>query len=413
MVEKKAKDGYTKTDVGIIPNDWKVIELGDYVTIRSGESPSKFKFFNKGIPFFKVEQLNNCVKYQIKSPTNISVLNPIPKGSIIFPKRGASILLNKVRILNQDSFMDTNLMTVTTNEKVYNEFLYYMLSYLELWKIADTTSVPQINNKHIKPYKIALPSMMEQNLIASSLSEIDNLLQSLEKLIDKKKKIKQGTMQQLLTGKKRLPGFSGEWKSINLWEVGSCIRGVSYKPEADLEYYDKDNTVRLLRSNNIKDNILIYDEVQFVKDNKVKEHQTLIDEDIVICMANGSKELVGKAAIFKQKDVYSYTIGAFMGIYRVNSKNIDKNYVSLYFQSDNYRKHIGILLSGSSINNLKPYDIESIAISIPTYEEQKAIARIICDMDLEIEALVQKLKKFKKIKQGMMQELLTGRIRLI
>jgi type I restriction enzyme S subunit len=184
--------------------EWEVKKLGEYVTIASGESPSKFKFQNNGTPYYKVDQLNYGNKYQKDTPYFIECNNPLPKGSIIFPKRGASILLNKVRILTEDAFMDTNLMTLTTIEELDNEYLYYMLIYIGLWHVADTTSIPQINNKHIKPLEIPFPSPSEQQAIAKILSDMDTEIESLEQKRDKYKAIKQGMMQELLTGKRRL-----------------------------------------------------------------------------------------------------------------------------------------------------------------------------------------------------------------
>jgi type I restriction enzyme S subunit len=184
--------------------EWKVKKLGEYVTIASGESPSKFKYKNNGTPYYKVDQLNYGNKYQKDTPYFIECNNPIPKGSIIFPKRGASILLNKVRILTEDAFMDTNLMTLTTTEELDNEYLYYMLIYIGLWHVADTTSIPQINNKHIKPLEIPFPSPSEQRAIAQILSDMDTEIESLEQKRNKYKAIKQGMMQELLTGKRRL-----------------------------------------------------------------------------------------------------------------------------------------------------------------------------------------------------------------
>jgi len=184
--------------------EWEVKKLGEYVTIASGESPSKFKFKNNGTPYYKVDQLNYGNKYQKDTPYFIECNNPIPKGSIIFPKRGASILLNKVRILAEDAFMDTNLMTLTTSEELDNEYLYYMLIYIGLWHVADTTSIPQINNKHIKPLEIPLPSPSEQQAIAQILSYMDTEIEVLKQKRDKYKAIKHGMMQELLTGKTRL-----------------------------------------------------------------------------------------------------------------------------------------------------------------------------------------------------------------
>jgi type I restriction enzyme S subunit len=184
---------------------WSIESLGKYVSISSGESPSKFDFVDYGTPYFKVEQLNNSEKYIQESIYHTYSKNKIQKGSVIFPKRGASIFLNKIRILREDSYMDTNLMTLTVNDKLNNEFLYYQLSYIGLDYIADTTSIPQINNKHIIPFLIPIPkSFDEQIKIVQILSDMDIEILKLEGKLEKQKQLKQGMMQSLLTGKIRL-----------------------------------------------------------------------------------------------------------------------------------------------------------------------------------------------------------------
>ena len=184
---------------------WAIEPLGKFVTITSGESPSKFEFVDSGIPYFKVEQLNNSGKYAYETIYFIRANNKIEKGSIVFPKRGASIFLNKIRILNVDSYIDTNLMTLTVNELLDNEYLFYQLSYIGLDKIADTTSIPQINNKHIYPFLLPFPKTKDEQIrIATVLADIDSEIDSLERKLAKYKEIRQGMMQVLLTGKVRL-----------------------------------------------------------------------------------------------------------------------------------------------------------------------------------------------------------------
>ena len=178
--------------------EWKEIKLGKIVEILSGESPSKFEFIKSGIPYYKVEQLNDSDKYLINSTYNIKkTIKIAKKGSLIFPKRGASILLNKIRILSSDSYMDTNLMSLIPNNNIDNEFLYYFILHVDLSKIADTTSIPQINNKHINPYIIYLPSHSEQQKIANCLSSIDELIASHSQKLNTLNAHKKGLMQQL------------------------------------------------------------------------------------------------------------------------------------------------------------------------------------------------------------------------
>lgn len=142
MQDKKIPTGYKQTEAGVIPSDWSVEVLGPHVEIKSGESPSLFNFESDGTPYFKVEQLNNNSKYLKDTPYFFHGEQKVTHGSLIFPKRGASIMLNKVRILKQDAFMDTNLMTLTPKSSLNNEYLYYVLTHIQLWKIADTTSIP-------------------------------------------------------------------------------------------------------------------------------------------------------------------------------------------------------------------------------------------------------------------------------
>lgn len=184
--------------------DWEVKKLGEIVTIKSGESPSRFFMVDSGLSYLKVDELNNSPKYTVGNAYFIKSDNYVPKGSIIFPKRGASIFLNKIRILGSNSFMDTNLMTLTISSTDNNEFLYYSLIYFGLDKIADTTSIPQINNKHILPLEIPFPSLSEQTRIATILSDMDLEIEALAQKLHKARQIKQGMMQELLTGNVRL-----------------------------------------------------------------------------------------------------------------------------------------------------------------------------------------------------------------
>ncbi|GJQ37347.1 MAG: hypothetical protein JETCAE01_33570 [Anaerolineaceae bacterium] len=275
------------------------------------------------------------------------------------------------------------------------------------------TAQKQFNISDAINFIFPVPPLPEQHAIAVTLSNVDSLLAVLDALIAKKRLIKQGTMQELLTGDKRLPGFSKEWKIKKLGELGKCLRGVSYKGESDLSSNDTDKTTRLLRSNNVQVASVIFEGIQFVNSQRVSDHQILRDNDILICMANGSKDLVGKAASFQVRDHYKYTFGAFMGCFRLNTSESFPLFVSQTFQTNRYRNYIANLIAGSSINNLKPSDIESIEIPFPSLPEQQAIAEVLGDMDAEIAALETRREKTSLLKQGMMQELLTGKIRLV
>lgn len=213
---------YKKSSLGIIPNEWNVKKLGDLVSITSGESPSLYLLKNQGkYPYVKVEDMNLCEKYQNQSRNySNEEKGIIKKGSIIFPKRGAAILNNKVRIAHIDIQMDSNMMAILPKKNIiWGEYLYYNIVFEKLFKIADTSTIPQINNKHIIPYKIPLPPLPEQQKIAKILGTWDKAIEMQTQLIKKLELRKKGLMQHLLTGKKRLPGFSGEWRKVKLGKL--------------------------------------------------------------------------------------------------------------------------------------------------------------------------------------------------
>jgi len=195
------------------------VALKKLVEIKSGYSPSTFELMEKGpIPYVKVEDMNNCTKYQNESREYCEDIDrSVPAGAIIFPKRGAAIMNNKVRITATDICMDTNMMAIIPNGKVESEFLYYAITYEKLSRIADTSTIPQINNKHINPYKVELPPIHEQKAIADLLSTWDEAIQKTERLITTKGKRLDAYARDLFDRKN--DGKYEGWKVVKLKTV--------------------------------------------------------------------------------------------------------------------------------------------------------------------------------------------------
>lgn len=179
--------------------EWVVTKLGNHVAIQSGYSPSGFALSSKGkYAFVKVEDLNNCIKYQVSGREFCDDSDGVvPTNSILFPKRGAAIELNKIRITATEILIDTNLMALTPKDGLKVEFLYYYLSNVGLSHIADTSTIPQINNKHIIPFDLLLPVEAEQQRIALCLSSLDALITAETQKLEALKTHKKGLMQQL------------------------------------------------------------------------------------------------------------------------------------------------------------------------------------------------------------------------
>lgn len=415
------KEGFQKTDIGIIPNDWKVKTISEISNPVRGGSPRPAgdpKFFNGNyIPWLTVAALTNIPISQIYVSETENYLTEegslysriLEKDTLIIANSGAT--LGVAKLLSMKCCANDGIAALLDFDKDINKsyLVYFINTKIKYLRevLATGNGQPNLNTDLIGNIKIPLPpTKAEQTFIAIALSDIDALIVSLEKLITKKRNIKQGAMQKLLQPKEG-------WEVRKLEEIGKCVRGVSYNAERDLYPYDTNITLRLLRSNNIQNRNFDFNDLQFVDIGRVKTNQMLLGNDIVICMANGSKQLVGKSAVFKIQNKNKYTFGAFMGCFRTDEILANSIFVAVTFQSFQYRSYVGVLLSGSSINNLKPSDIESIEIPFPSLNEQTHIATILSDMDAEITSLETKLAKYRNIKLGMMQELLTGKIRLI
>jgi type I restriction enzyme, S subunit len=208
-------------------------------------------------------------------------------------------------------------------------------------------------------------------------------------------------MQQLLTGQTRLPGFSGKWNDTTLGDIGECVIGLTYAPENVVEH-----GLLVLRSSNVQNNRLAFEDNVYVK-LKVPEHLVTRPGDILVCVRNGSRSLIGKCALI---DVTSagHSFGAFMSVFRTRYWR----FVFHAFRSHTIQRQIRDNI-GATINQITNRDMRALRIALPPENEQKAIAEVLSDMDAEVTALEQRRDKTRLLKLGMMQVLLTGRTRLI
>ncbi|MBB8010583.1 restriction endonuclease subunit S, partial [Escherichia coli] len=273
-------------------------------------------------------------------------------------------------------------------DPAYSVFLFQSKSYRsQVVKLGQGAIRANIGQKDLARVCILVPPLAEQKKIAQILSTWDKAISVTEKLLANSQQQKKALMQQLLTGKKRLLDengvrFSGDWGKFTLSHFGKCIRGVSYKPENICEN-ESDNTIRLLRSTNIQNGELNDKDLIILPKKLVKPMQVLMDGDLAICMANGSKSLVGKSAPYKPNDA-DYTVGAFCALFRP-LKSVSSSFVKFLFESNQYQSQLLVILAGSSINNLKGSDIESINIDAPLhYKEQQKIASVLSAADTEI-----------------------------
>ncbi len=421
---------YKQTDIGEIPDDWEIDSLRNaFPRLDTGVSVNSDDNAISNYYILKTSAVRNGF-------INVKEVKPVVTSDFIrlkcYLKQGTILIsrMNTPEMVGECGYSTVNTHNIFLPDRLWqiepsktNDYNFIWLNYLlnttyykkQLRLIATGTSnsMKNIAKEKLLDISVPKPPIQEQERIAEVLSDVDTLIVSLEKLIVKKKAIKQGTMQELLTGKTRLPGFDGEWKERKLGDFVECIRGVSYDGNRDVFESENSQTIRLLRSNNIQDSKFIKTDVQYVNIDRVSELQRLNNDDIMICMANGSRALVGKSCFFSNIPNDKYTFGAFTSCLRKKNKDTNMKYIFYIINSYNYWKYISILLSGSSINNLKPSDILDMYFNFPSNEEQNAILALISSLDDELKSLEQKLAKTRQLKQGMMQQLLTGKIRLM
>ena len=389
---------YKKSSLGIIPNEWNVKKLGDLVSITSGESPSLYLLKNQGkYPYVKVEDMNLCEKYQNQSRNySNEEKGIIKKGSIIFPKRGAAILNNKVRIAHIDIQMDSNMMAILPKKNIiWGEYLYYNIVFEKLFKIADTSTIPQINNKHIIPYKIPLPPLPEQQKIAKILGTWDKAIEMQTQLIKKLELRKKGLMQHLLTGKKRLPGFSGEWRKVKLGKL-FIERNEINKAHLPLLSITADRGVIFQSESDKRD----------ISNDDKSKYKHICPNDIGY---NTMRMWQGRCALSSLEGIVSpaYTI-------ITPNKDINPYFMEMLFKQP-FTIYCFWTHSQGLVNdtlNCKFPDFSQIKVTIPNFEEQNAISQFFKGINHEIEICTQKLNSLLQQKKGLMQVLLTGKKRI-
>ena len=248
------------------------------------------------------------------------------------------------------------------------------------------------NTKHILP-----TNNKEQEKIAKFLIELNKKIELLEKKLKNYQDFKKYLMQQIFAQKLRFADYSDDWKEVALKDIGTFYRGHSYNSTNVV-----DNGLLVLRSNNIQNNVLDFSEdgLQFV-DKDCKKELELQKNDIVICMSNGTRSLVGKSAEYTGNYANRLTVGAFCSIFRT------KNKLAKYlFQTESYKKNLYLILAGTNINNLKNTDLEKFKFNIPVDESEiNKIHDLFTSIDNKIESNQKQLQEIMVFKKGLLQQM--------
>ena len=406
--------GYKQTKVGAIPNDWNCARFGEKAKIYRGGSPRPIQYYltsaSDGINWIKIGDVRENDKYISSTqeriiPEGVSKSREVHVGDFILSN---SMSFGRPYILNIDGCIHDGWLTIQEYESTFStEYLYYLLSsnmvYQQYISMAAGSSVKNLNKDKVSALTVIYPAVPEQERIAEALSDMDGMISSLEKLIAKKKAIKQGTMQELLTGKKRLPGFAGEWYETTIGEHCCVFDGTHQTPKytlAGIPFYSVEN----ITANDFVNTKFITTE----------EHEQLSSK----CKIEKGDILMTRIGSIGDCKYIDWDVNAsfYVSLALIKCKEtINAQFLSFYSTSSYFKKEIEIRSLLTAIPqkiNLGP--ISEIRLNIPSdIKEQEALASILSDMDNEIEALGQKLAKARQVKQGMMQQLLTGKIRLV
>lgn len=410
--------GYKQTEVGVIPEDWQVTTVGKVVSITTGNKNTQDKVVDGLYPFFvRSQQVERINTYSFDGEGVLTAGDGVGTGKIFHHINGKFDFHQRVYLMyNFGDELDG-----------YYFYIYFSNNFYDrIMSMTAKSSVDSVRREMIADMLMVMPPKAEQTAIANALSDVDTLIRELEKLIAKKQAIKTATMQKLLTGRTRLPQFAlredGTKKGYKQSELGEV-------PE-DWEVEDFGHCIRYVVDNRGKTPPLDVDgfpmlEVNAVfKQGKNPNIQKVTKFVSTVTYENWFRDghpqrgdilvvTVGSAGETSLVEEEGYCIAQNLISLRLHS-SIDSEFVYYLTVCAPFKKQVEAVLMGAVQPSLKVPHLKKFRTLLPTNKhEQTAIATILSDMDEEIQALEQRLGKTRQIKQGMMQELLTGKTRLM
>ncbi len=404
--------GYKQTEVGVIPVDWNVMQFGELAAPRKERvDPKKSGIHEFCIELEHVGQSSGRLLGSTNTGVSASLKTVFQVDDVLFGKLRA--YLRKYWLAESEGVCSTEIWALVANPRLATpSFVYQVVtsdSFIEAASNSYGTHMPRSDWNLVKNCTFATPPLPEQRAIATVLSDVDALLAAQDKLVAKKRDIKQAAMQQLLTGKQRLPGFSGEWEVKRLREECELITKGTTPTSLGKDFTS--SGINFIKIETLEENgKIIKDKVAFIdaETNNFLKRSQLREKDILVSIAGA----LGRVAVV-EADLLPANTNQALAIVRLKlSGNIDHGFLFYYLNSLTIKKYIEAINVQAAQANLSLVNVGDFTISFPSLPEQTAIATILSDMDADLTALEQQRDKTRALKQGMMQELLTGRIRL-
>lgn len=382
------------TEVGILPSDWEVEYLDNVAERKSGHTPDKKveSYWNGNIPWISLKDLSRLNKRFVSETTDYTTSEGIKNSSAVLLPMGTIVIsrdatVGKIGILSKEMATSQHFINYICSSRLNNIYLYYYLLFKNhiFERIATGSTIKTIGLGFFKKLKVALPPINEQQKIASILSTWDKVIELKEKLIEQKKVQKKGLMQKLLTGEVRLPGFDGEWKKVKLAKVVKKTKGKAVEyleggkfPAIDMDY---------LESGKFK--------------NYSNDATVFAEKNDVLLLWDGSR--AGMAFTGVEGAVGSTFV-------KLECKSIHNIFLQKHLEMNEQK--IQRLREGSGIPHVPKDFLDYYKVKMPSMEEQKAIAYVLNSMDRDLDLLLKEVTYLKKQKQGLMQLLLTGKVRV-
>lgn len=420
---KYLRTSYVQTELGMLPADWRIAEIGEIAETSSGTTPSRSqydRYFKGGIhAWVKTLDLNNAEILETdESVTDKAVeetsLRLFPEGSVLVAMYGGLRQIGRTGLLRLPAAVNQAITAIRPNQAVFrSEFLLFYLNHrVGHWQSVASSSRkdPNITGADVRAFKLPLPEIGEQQRVATALADANALSESLEQLLTKKRQIKQGVMQELLTGKRRLPGFLQPWSEVRLGDVGRTYGGLTGKAKADFGH----GASKYITFMNVMTTVRTSTEMVESVEVGPSESQNMVQPGDLLF--NGSSETPEEVAFCSW--VESCHSGVFLnsfcfGFRPFSADRLSGLFMAYFFRGRPGRAAVSSLAQGATRYNIAKTALLQAPLYLPTFAEQQAIAEVLSSMDTEIDALESRLTKARTLKQAMAQALLTGRVRLV
>jgi len=409
------KAGYKQSEVGVIPEDWEVVTLGSGLCSKPsyGVNAPAVPYSDRLPTYIRITDIDDDGRFAPSTLVSVNLPDTeayfLEDGDIVFARTGATVGKSYLYQPTDGRLVYAGFLIRVRPDSI-NLYAPYVAEFVKtgtFWRWVRLMSMrsgqPGINGNEFAQMPIPKPPLPEQRAIAAALSDVDALLAALDRLLAKKRAVKQAAMQQLLTGQTRLPGFGGEWESRRIDEVADT------DPESLGNNTAPDYKFNYIALEDVDRGTLVSFSEQTFSSAPSRARRKIQADDILVATVRPN---------LQSHLLFPYLEGEWVCstgfcVVRCRTSDADPHFIFQHLFSSTINQQIDMLIAGSNYPAINSADVRALKIAVPSIQEQTAIAAVLSDMDAELAALARRRAKTRDVKQAMMQELLTGRTRLV